>query len=49
MIGAALSGQGVAMGIGRLVSGLMEEGRLVAPFCQERRRRSAPTTSSARR
>ena len=32
MIGAALSGQGVAMGIGRLVSGLLQEGRLVAPF-----------------
>ena len=32
MIGAALSGQGVAMGIGRLVSGLLLEGRLVAPF-----------------
>ena len=34
MIGAALSGQGVAMGIGRLVSGLIEQGRLVAPFCK---------------
>ena len=32
MIGAALSGQGVGMGIGRLVSGLIGEGRLVAPF-----------------
>jgi LysR family glycine cleavage system transcriptional activator len=32
MIAAALSGQGVAMGIGRLVSGLMERGQLVAPF-----------------
>ena len=32
MIAAALSGQGVAMGIGRLVGGLIEEGRLVAPF-----------------
>src|SRR5262245_23619050 len=32
MIGAALSAQGVGMGIGRLVSGLIEEGRLVAPF-----------------
>src|SRR5215470_9770966 len=32
MIGAALSDQGVGMGIGRLVSGLMEEGRLAAPF-----------------
>jgi len=34
MIGAALSGQGVAMGIGRLVGGLLEEGRLVAPFAK---------------
>jgi len=32
MIGAALSGQGVGMGIGRLVSALVQEGRLVAPF-----------------
>src|SRR5262249_25903848 len=32
MIGAALSGQGGGMGIGRLVSGLSEKGRLVAPF-----------------
>jgi DNA-binding transcriptional LysR family regulator len=32
MIGAALSAQGVAMGIGRLVGGLIDEGRLVAPF-----------------
>ena len=32
MIQAALSGQGVAMGIGRLVAGLIEAGRLVAPF-----------------
>ena len=32
MIQAALSGQGVAMGIGRLVSGLMQSGQLVAPF-----------------
>jgi DNA-binding transcriptional LysR family regulator len=32
MIAAALSGQGVGMGIGRLVAGLIEEGRLVAPF-----------------
>jgi DNA-binding transcriptional LysR family regulator len=32
MIQAALSGQGVALGIGRLVAGLMESGRLVAPF-----------------
>ena len=32
MIGAALSGQGVGMGIGRLVGSLVEEGRLVAPF-----------------
>lgn len=34
MIQAALSGQGVAMGIGRLVSGLIEAGKLVAPFCK---------------
>jgi LysR family glycine cleavage system transcriptional activator len=34
MIAAALSGQGVAMGIGRLVGRLMEEGRLVAPFAK---------------
>lgn len=34
MIGAALSAQGVAMGIGRLVGGLLEEGRLVAPFAK---------------
>jgi LysR family glycine cleavage system transcriptional activator len=34
MIAAALSGQGVAMGIGRLVSGLLAEGRLVAPFAK---------------
>lgn len=32
MIGAALSAQGVAMGIGRLVRGLIDEGRLAAPF-----------------
>jgi LysR family transcriptional regulator, glycine cleavage system transcriptional activator len=32
MIGAALSGQGVAMGIGHLVTSLVTEGRLVAPF-----------------
>jgi DNA-binding transcriptional LysR family regulator len=32
MIQAALSGQGVAMGIGRLVAALVEAGRLVAPF-----------------
>jgi len=32
MIQAALSGQGVAMGIGRLVSGLIDSGELVAPF-----------------
>jgi len=32
MIQAALSGQGVAMGIGRLVAALIEAGRLVAPF-----------------
>lgn len=34
MIQAALSGQGVAMGIGRLVSGLVESGKLVSPFCK---------------
>ena len=34
MIQAALSGQGVAMGIGRLVSGLIDSGKLVAPFCK---------------
>jgi LysR family transcriptional regulator, glycine cleavage system transcriptional activator len=34
MIAAALSGQGVAMGIGRLVGGLLEEGRLIAPFAK---------------
>ena len=33
-IAAALSGQGVALGIGRLVSALMEQGQLVAPFCK---------------
>ncbi len=33
MIQAAVGGQGVAMGIGRLVSGLMGQGQLVAPFC----------------
>jgi LysR family transcriptional regulator, glycine cleavage system transcriptional activator len=32
MIQAAVSGQGVAMGIGRLVSGLMGTGQLAAPF-----------------
>jgi LysR family glycine cleavage system transcriptional activator len=32
MISAALSGQGVGMGIGRLVSSLVREGRLVVPF-----------------
>lgn len=32
MISAALSGQGVAMGISHLVRGLVAEGRLVAPF-----------------
>jgi LysR family glycine cleavage system transcriptional activator len=32
MIQAALSGQGVAMGIGRLVSGLIDSGKLTAPF-----------------
>ena len=34
MIRAALDGQGVAMGIGRLVSNLIETGQLVAPFCK---------------
>jgi DNA-binding transcriptional LysR family regulator len=34
MIQAAASGQGVAMGIGRLVSGLVDAGTLVAPFCK---------------
>jgi hypothetical protein len=33
MIQAAVGGQGVAMGIGRLVSGLMASGQLAAPFC----------------
>jgi DNA-binding transcriptional LysR family regulator len=33
MIQAAVGGQGVAMGIGRLVSGLMGSSLLVAPFC----------------
>ena len=32
MISAALSGQGVAIGIGHLVQSLLAEGRLVAPF-----------------
>jgi len=34
MIQAAIGGQGVAMGIGRLVSALMDQGKLVAPFCK---------------
>ena len=34
MIQAAQGGQGVAMGIGRLVNGLIESNRLVAPFCK---------------
>jgi LysR family transcriptional regulator, glycine cleavage system transcriptional activator len=34
MIQAAVGGQGVAMGIGRLVSGLMASGQLVAPFSE---------------
>jgi DNA-binding transcriptional LysR family regulator len=34
MIQAALSGQGVALGIGRLVSRLIDQGQLVAPFCK---------------
>ncbi|HWB45731.1 MAG TPA: transcriptional regulator GcvA [Hyphomicrobiaceae bacterium] len=32
MIQAALGGQGVALGIGRLVSALMQAGQLIAPF-----------------
>jgi DNA-binding transcriptional LysR family regulator len=34
MIQAALAGHGVAIGIGRLVGALMEQGRLVSPFCE---------------
>jgi DNA-binding transcriptional LysR family regulator len=34
MIQAAIGGQGVAMGIGRLVSRLLEQGKLVSPFCK---------------
>lgn len=34
MISAALSGQGVAIGIGHLVRDLLAEGRLVAPFAK---------------
>lgn len=34
MIQAAIGGQGVAMGIGRLVGALLDEGRLIAPFCK---------------
>jgi LysR family glycine cleavage system transcriptional activator len=34
MISAALSGQGVAMGIGHLVRNLVAEGRLIAPFAK---------------
>jgi DNA-binding transcriptional LysR family regulator len=34
MIQAALGGQGVAMGIGRLVGALLDQGRLVAPFAK---------------
>jgi LysR family glycine cleavage system transcriptional activator len=36
MIQAAVGGQGVAMGIGELVSGLMASGELVAPFGESR-------------
>jgi LysR family glycine cleavage system transcriptional activator len=36
MIQAAVRGQGVAMGIGRLVGGLMASGALVAPFGESR-------------
>jgi LysR family transcriptional regulator, glycine cleavage system transcriptional activator len=32
VIGAAVSGQGVGMGIGRLIGNLMQSGQLVAPF-----------------
>lgn len=35
MIQAALGGQGVALGIGRLIASLLETGRLVAPFGRE--------------
>jgi LysR family transcriptional regulator, glycine cleavage system transcriptional activator len=34
MIQAAIAGHGVAIGIGRLVATLMEQGRLVSPFCK---------------
>src|SRR5262245_14527232 len=34
MIQAAIAGHGVAMGIGRLVAALVEQGRLVSPFCK---------------
>jgi DNA-binding transcriptional LysR family regulator len=34
MIQAAIAGHGVAMGIGRLVSALMDQGKLVSPFCK---------------
>lgn len=34
MIQAALSGQGVALGIDRLVRGLVDEGRLIVPFAK---------------
>ena len=40
MIQAALSGQGVAMGIGRLVSGLIELGQAGRAVLQERHRRA---------
>ena len=40
MIGAALSGQGVAMGIGRLVSGLLAGGPAGGAVLQEPRRRA---------
>ena len=32
IIGAAVSGQGIGMGIGRLIGNLMQSGQLVAPF-----------------
>ena len=34
MVQAAIAGHGIAMGISRLVSALVEQGKLVAPFCK---------------
>ena len=34
VIGAAVSGQGIAMGIGRLIGHLLQSGQLVAPLGQ---------------